>query len=353
MRPADCIRYTDEACNLNWGRYFFKHCQENPEMASNQLAWSFAFVNLQAIGKLEMGKLWNLTEAVNAMEDYLIEWSKARDNFMLCPFRETGLKSVEYRWVYWLAMTRVPLNGFGEAFPFFAERFPFGEQGITSKQDWITAFMMNKDTRFCRDYLNNLGRGFGEQIKSHPDPFGPFMDDEAFVERRRQFVHAMITHNYAVRGERAARSPHEEEKEAEGRKSGFDRLAAERPDAGLSDLEDEPRIKPFRGGTPVVVGDRPSPVPMRARVPGGVARPVAVRPRVSPAPRIPVKAVARGPTPQLRQGGAFKAPDPHLAEPAAPIPGPGTGTSPIGPVLALGAFFMLLAFLTDEPNAGR
>ena len=156
---------------------------------------------------------------------------------------------------------------------------------------------------------------------------------------------------------------HEEEKEASrstGRTSGgFDLLAAERPEARLSDLEDDPRVKPFRGGTPVVVGDRPSPVPFGSDPPArAITRPMPVRPRVSPAPRVPAVApVARGPTPQLRQG-AFQAPAPHLAEPAvaqavvqAP---PQTGTGNWGPVIAVGAFFMLLAFLTDEPlNGGR
>ena len=71
VRPADCIRYTDKATNLNWGKFFFRHCQRNPSVKSSHLAWTFAFVNLRAIAKLELGKLWGLTQAVNATEDFM------------------------------------------------------------------------------------------------------------------------------------------------------------------------------------------------------------------------------------------------------------------------------------------
>ena len=275
------------------------------------------------------------------------EWSEAMGKDLLCPFRETGLKSVVYRWIYWLAMTRVPLGGYGEAFPFFAERFPFGsEHQIDGRSRWITEYMSDKNRGWCRNYLNELRKDGEIGIKTKPDPFKPFTDDESFVTRRGQFVHAMVTHNYAVRGEaRRAPSPHEEEKEETRRsrsRSGFARLVAERPDARLSDFEEDRAVTTMP--SPVPMGDHPPPV----------LSPVPVRPR-GPAARVPVLPPRRSPI-QLRQRPAapFKAPDPHLAEPghvppARPEPTP-PGTSNIGPILALGAFFMLLAFLTDESN---
>ena len=119
-------------------------------------------MNLRALDKLELGKLWNFTQAVNATEDFMSEWSEAwgDDQYTLCPFRETGLKNIVYRWIYWLAMTRVPLTGYGEAFPFFAERFPFGtEHQIDGRQRWITAYMSDKNVMWCRNYLNELRKG--------------------------------------------------------------------------------------------------------------------------------------------------------------------------------------------------
>ena len=89
-----------------------------------------------------------------------------------------------------------------------------------------------------------------------------------YFEEKNENFHflMMITHNYNIRGERAAPSPHEEEKDQEpsGKTpSGFDKLAAERPDGGFSELEEE---------EPLAVGDRPSPVPVGERPSPAVVR---------------------------------------------------------------------------------